>query len=175
MQRTKLLIVDDHPLFRHGLMEVLEAEEAFDIVGEASDGNEAVDKALALRPDVVIMDLYMPNCDGIEATRRLQNEMPETKVLILTVSGREEDLFRAMHSGARGYMVKNEKPELLVQAIQKIANGGTASSVLGGLKAGQPRVAEPPLSPREQEVLPLLAQNATDRAIAFRLSTTEIA
>ena len=124
MDKVKVLVVDDHIQFRWGMLEVLAREETLEIVEEASDGNEAIEKAKAVKPQVVLMDLNMPNCDGVEATSRLQKEMPETNVLILTVSESGTDLIDALKAGARGYLLKHEKPEQIIQAIHYITRGG---------------------------------------------------
>ena len=128
MDRVKVLIVDDHPLVRRGLSEVLGDASTLEVVGEARDGNEAVESATALKPDVVLMDLHMPVCDGVEATRRLQSELPEIRVLLLTVSEREVDLLSAIQAGARGYLLKDEEPDTIIQAIQYVALGGIIAS-----------------------------------------------
>lgn len=144
MDRTKVLIVDDNIRFRWALMEALVQEESLEIMDEASDGNEAVEKARDLKPHVVLMDLYMPNRDGVEATRQLQAEMPDTNVLMLTVSEAEADLVSALKAGARGYLLKNESPEQVVQAIHYVARGGLlvspsmATKLLGELKTQEP-------------------------------------
>ena len=128
MERIKVLIADDHYLVRRGLTDLLGKAEPIEIVGDASDGAEAVSKAKSLKPDLVLMDLNMPGFSGVEATRQLKAEMPEVKVLMLTVSEREADLVDALKSGARGYMLKNEDLGLIVQAIQYVSIGGTIVS-----------------------------------------------
>jgi len=182
MERIKVLIADDHALIRKGLIELLGVEETLEIVGEVSDGDEAVETAKLLKPHVVLMDLQMPRCNGVEATHRLQAQMPDIKVLIHTASEEEVDLSSALKAGARGYILKNEEPKLIVQAIEYIAHGGImvspamATKLMGELKAEQPDVVikeQPPLSPREQKILGLLAHGASDKAIAGTLSTTE--
>ena len=134
MDKIKVLIVDDNIQYRWGLMETLITEETLEIVEEASDGDEAVEKALALRPDVVLMDLHMPNSNGVEATRRLRAEAPDINTLMNTVSEHEEDLFEALKAGARGYLLKNEKPDMIIQAIHYTAKGGM---ILSPLMAGK--------------------------------------
>lgn len=124
MTRIKVLIVDDQILFRWGLMEALGRDETLEIVGEASNGNEAVEKAKALNPHVALMDLHMPDCDGVEATRRLRMEMPALNILMLTISEKDTDLFNALKAGARGYMLKNERPDSITEAIHYVARGG---------------------------------------------------
>lgn len=171
MERIKVLIADDHPLTRKGLMEGLGEEESLEIVGAAYDGNEAVEKARALRPQLVLMDLNMPNCDGVEATRRLQTEIPEIKILIHTISEEKEDLYNSVQAGARGYILKAEPLELLVHAIEYVARGGIlissamANKLVADQRLGpvQSRVAEFPMSPSEQAYLRQLAQGAGDK------------
>ena len=119
-----VLIADDSTLIRRGLVEVLGAEESLKIVGEAADGNEAVEKALVLKPHIVLMDLNMPNCGGVEATRRLQLEMPEVNIVMFTVSDAEADLVSALKAGARGYLLKSEEPQQIIQAIHYVTHGG---------------------------------------------------
>lgn len=123
-QRARVMVVDDNISYRWSLMEALNLDDTVEVVEEASDGNEAVEKARALNPDVIIMDLSMPNCDGVEATRRLQSESPWIKILMNTVSDSETDLFNALKAGARGYLLKNESPGMIVQAIHYAARGG---------------------------------------------------
>ena len=127
IDKVKVLVVDDHIQFRWGMLEVLAREETLEVVEEASDGNEAIEKAKAVKPHVVLMDLNMPNCDGVEATRRLQAELPETNVLMLTVSESGTDLVDALKAGARGYLLKHEKPEQIIQAIHYLPEGGFSS------------------------------------------------
>ncbi len=128
MRPTRVLIVDDNIPYRWAILEALSDYVAVEVVEEASDGIEAVEKAKALRPDVVLMDLNMPNSSGVDATRRLQEEIPETNVLINTVSERDVDLVECLKAGARGYVLKQEEPEMVAQAIQYVANGGIVVS-----------------------------------------------
>jgi len=123
-QRARVIVVDDNIPYRWSLIEALNLDDTVEVVEEASDGNEAVEKARALKPDVIIMDLSMPNCDGVEATRRLQSESPGINILMNTVSDSDTDLFNALKAGARGYLLKNESPEMIVQAIHYAARGG---------------------------------------------------
>ena len=182
MDRVKILIADDHALVRAGLKEVLADEDTLEIIGEASDGNEAVRKARALNPDVVLMDLNMPNCDGVEATRRIYAEMPDTNVLVLTVSEKDVDLFNAIKAGARGYLLKDEAPDQIIHAVHYVARGGTivspamAATLLNEFKVQQPRAAggvHSALSKREREVLVLVAQGGNNKGIASDLFISE--
>ena len=182
MDKVKVLLVDDHTIFRRGIAMVLADQEDIEVVGEASDGNEAVAKATELSPDVVLMDLNMPNCGGLEATQRLQEEMPQIQVLVLTVSEKEDDLFSAIKSGAKGYMLKETEPDDLVQAVRHIAKGGVivspvmASSLLGELRTEReigPDQKADTLSKREVEVLQQVAKGASNKGIASTLFISE--
>ncbi len=121
MDTIKVLVVDDHTLFRRGIAAVLSDHENLEVVGEALDGLEAIEKAKEIAPNVVLMDLNMPRCSGLEAIQALQTEMPQVNVLVLTVSDKEADLFAAMKFGARGYILKNTEPYELIHAIFHIA------------------------------------------------------
>ncbi len=123
MHPLRLLLVDDHILFRKGLARLLDAQPDFQVVGEASDGAEGIEKARALRPDVVLMDLRMPVCDGLEATRQIKRELPGTRVVILTVSEDDQDFLAAIRHGADGYLVKSIRPEALFQELRGLAQG----------------------------------------------------
>src|SRR4030042_4573171 len=114
MEPLRVLLVDDHILFRKGLRGLLSVRGDIEIVGECSDGAEAIDQARELIPDVVLMDIRMRGLDGLEATRRIAAEMPHVKVVMLTVSEEDDDLFEAIKSGARGYLLKNVEPEELL-------------------------------------------------------------
>lgn len=180
-----MLTADDHTLFRRGIADVLAGRDNLQLVGEACDGLQAIKKARELKPDVILMDLMMPNCTGLEATQALQAEMPEANILVLTVSDKEEDLFAAMKFGARGYILKSTEPDDLVRAISDIAQGGVilppmmASKLLAEFKEPAAKAAKDSagedtgLSPREDEVLQLLAQGAPNKQIADALSISE--
>ena len=124
MNKIRVLIADDNIQYRWALIEALSATDTLEVQDEASNGNEAVEKALALKPQVVLMDLHMPECNGVEATRRIQEVAPEVKVLVNTVSEKEKDLVDALKAGASGYMLKSEKPEMIAEAILYVARGG---------------------------------------------------
>lgn len=183
---VKVLIVDDHALFRRGIAAVLATNGEIEIVAEASDGFEAIEKTKSFKPDVVLMDLNMPECSGLEAIQALQTNMPGVNVLVLTVSETESDLFAAMKFGARGYLLKKTEPEELLHAIFHIARGGVIVSPLmatklltefRGLTAGVERAVTieetSDLSPREGEVLQQVALGATNREIADSLFISE--
>jgi DNA-binding NarL/FixJ family response regulator len=179
-------VVDDHALFRRGIVTVLANQENISVVGEAVNGLEAIDKAEELVPDVIVMDLNMPQCSGLEATQALQAKMPQVSILVLTVSDNEADLFHAIKFGATGYILKNTEPEELVQAIHHIAQGGVILSPMMAAKlltefrglgtdAMVKKTAEEEdnLSPREDEVLRLVSQGATNKEIADSLFISE--
>ncbi len=186
MEPIKVLVVDDHTLFRRGIAAVLSDHENLEVVGEALDGLEAIEKTKEIAPDVVLMDLNMPRCSGLEAIQALQTEMPQVNVLVLTVSDKEADLFAAIKFGARGYILKDTEPEELIHAILQIAQGGVIVSPLMATKlltefkdlsAGVERESiqetDADLSPREGEVLQLVAQGATNKKIADSLFISE--
>ncbi len=186
MEPVKVLIVDDHTLFRRGIASVLSSQPDLKVVGEAADGLEAIKKARETAPDVILMDLNMPRCSGLEATQALQAEMPQVNILVLTVSDSESDLFTAMKFGARGYILKNAEPEELTHAIVHIARGGVmvspvmATKLLSEFKdlrvvAEREAVSEASaiLSPREVEVLQLVAKGATNKEIGESLFISE--
>jgi len=186
METIKVLVVDDHTLFRHGVADILAEEESLEIAGEACDGVEAIEKAKEVAPDVVLMDLNMPRCSGLDAIQALQVEMPQAKVLVLTVSEMEADLFAAMKFGATGYLLKNAEPEELVGAILHVARGGIVISPLMATKLitefkglstkaerGAAETADINLSSREREVLQLVAEGATNKEIGDSLFVSE--
>ena len=186
MDNIKVLLVDDHTLFRRGIAAVLTSQKNIEIVGEATDGLEAIRKAEETAPDVILMDLNMPHCSGLEATQALQTKMPQVNILILTISEKEADLFAAMKFGAKGYILKDTDPEDLIHAIFHIAHGGVIVSPLMATKLltefkdltmeaerESARETDAVLSPREGEVLQLVAQGATNKEIGDSLFISE--
>jgi len=174
----RVLIADDHLVVREGLRAILEAASDLVLVGEAADGAEAVQLAAELSPDVVLMDLRMPNVDGIEAIRQIKARCPDVEIVILTTYDDDEYIVRGLRAGARGYLLKDTGRQVLFEAIRAAARGESLlpSAVVEKVVA---RLAEPQpveaarLSGREREVLGLLAQGAANKEIAARLYITE--
>jgi two-component system response regulator NreC len=174
---TKILLVDDHTMFRAGVKALLARENGFEVVGEASTGDEGVDRVRELKPDVVIMDLSMPGSDGLEATRRITALGLKTKVLVLTVHAEEEYLVPVVEAGASGYLSKTSADLDLVEAIRIVARGEVymppkaTRLLLHHYKNSQTETlgASPELSAREQEVLALTAEGYSSREIGERL------
>ena len=181
----RVMICDDHALFRRGLIMVLESEEGVEVVGEAEDGEESIRKAEELAPDVVLMDVRMPRVSGIEATRAIAEVVPSAKILMLTVSDEEDDLYDAIKAGATGYLLKEISIEEVASAIRAVVSGQSlispsmASKLLTEFtnlakKADERQaVPTPRLTDRELEVLKLVAQGMSNREIAGELYISE--
>jgi DNA-binding NarL/FixJ family response regulator len=184
-ETIRILLVDDQRLMREGLRILLELEPGLEIVGEAGDGETALEAYAELQPDVVLMDVRMPGMDGVEATWRLREHWPEARVVILTTFDDDEYVFEGLRAGARGYLLKDVSGHELAQAVRTVAAGGALiePSVARKVVAEFARVAPParppdhglpePLSEREIEILRLLADGLTNRQIAERLSLAE--
>ncbi len=182
MQPMRVLLADDHALFRDGVASLLKAWDV-EVIAQASDGVEAVERTLALRPDLVLMDITMPRLGGLEATRRIKAALPETKIVMLTVSDEERDLFEAVKAGAEGYLLKNMGGAEFGEMLAGLARGvpPVSRSLAGKLLrefARQVRGVPAPkgvddLTDREKEVLQLVARGATNKEVAQRLCISE--
>ncbi|ADB76629.1 response regulator [Geodermatophilus obscurus] len=185
MSAVRVLLVDDQALFREALGTLLDARPEVEVVGEAGDGHQALERAAALAPDVVLMDLHMPVLDGIAATRRLRVEQPGVRVLALTTFDDDEDVFAALRAGALGYLLKDVSADRLVEAVQAAARGesvlqpSVAAKVvarfaqLDDAPRSRPQPLVVPLSDRELDVLRLLADGRSNREIATALFLAE--
>jgi len=183
MADRRILLVDDHALFRDGVASLLTAW-GMEVVGQASNGREALEKARALNPDLIIMDINMPHLNGLEATRLIKTEMPEIDVVILTVSDDEESLFEAVKSGAQGYILKNIPGDEFARLLNNLAKGepamsqGLAKRLLAEFARQRAQAqnrddGSEPLTTREQQVLEQVAQGHTNREIAGILFLAE--
>jgi two-component system, NarL family, response regulator LiaR len=179
----RVLLADDHALFRAGIASLLRAW-GMDVVGEASDGLQTLELARTLQPDLVLMDIAMPECNGLQATRLLKTELPEVKIVIVTVSDQDDDLFEAIKSGAEGYLLKDMSEQQLERTLQAIAAGepalssGLATRILDEFarlsrEDAAKRAEEDALTPREREVLQLVSEGATNREVAKALYLSE--
>jgi DNA-binding NarL/FixJ family response regulator len=181
MKKIRVLLADDHHLFREGLANILNAQPDFDVVGEANDGLEVLVKARKLNPDLILMDVGMPGCDGVEATQRVKEELPHVTIVMLTVRNENEKLFEAIKSGAQGYLLKSIRSKELLSMLRGAVRGEAAiTPALGGRMLEEfrrlshqarqvPEEEVATLTGREQEVLSLVAQGATDQEIAEAL------
>jgi len=168
----RILVADDHPLVREGLMARLDAEPDLSVVGEASDGIQACEMVDALKPDVVLMDISMPRLSGVDACKKILRTGPSTKVLILTMHANREYLLSIMRSGARGYVLKEAAVTEIINAIKAVHSGGTYfSAKMSDLLLQESGCAAPEsrLSEREQQILVLLAKGASNKEVADRL------
>ena len=188
----KLLLVDDHELFRDGLAGLLNQQTDLQVVGQASNGTQAVQQARQLQPDVILMDIDMPIMDGLTATRLIMSELPQTKIVMLTIHEEEAKLFEAIKSGAQGYLLKNIRSAEMIEMLQGIGAGEAAISrrmagwllrefsrqpVINSNVTPTPETHQPTgleaLTGREEEVLELVAHRASNKEIAQQLSISE--
>ena len=179
---TRVLIVDDHRLFRDGLAALIARWDDFDLVGSAADGADGVELARRLAPDLVLMDVRMPGMDGVEATARIHEHRPATRIVMLTTSSLGEDVFNALRNGAHGYVIKDEPAERLHAYLQAVMRGEVAlSSAIAGRVLAQLSVVNTRSSPapvsvltsREREVLRQLVDGLTNEEIAVNLNVSE--
>lgn len=179
----RILVADDHPVVRDGLIAMLSTQADFQIAGSASNGSEVVERTVELQPDILLLDLEMPEIDGVEALRQLRSLHPEIKVLVFTAFDTDERILGAVRAGARGYLLKGAPREEIFSAIRIISQGGSLLQPVVAKKLMQ-QVAEEghteqergliePLTPREQDVLQLLARGMTNKEIASELVITE--
>jgi DNA-binding NarL/FixJ family response regulator len=173
----RVLLADDHALFRAGISSLLRAWSQ-EVVGEAANGIEALELSRRLRPDLVLMDISMPDCNGLEATRLIKAELPETRIVIVTVSDDDANLFEAIKSGAEGYLLKDASGDELQRTLEAVVSGepalssGLATKILGEfvrLTQEGSKESDDVLTPREQEVLQLVAQGAANPEVAAKL------
>jgi DNA-binding NarL/FixJ family response regulator len=180
LETLHILVAEDHPLFRKGMISLLSSVPEFEVVGQAATGEEAVVRAEQLQPDVVLMDLQMPEVNGIEATRKILQESPSVRVLVVTLFEDEDSVFMALRAGARGYVLKDADEEEMVHAIRAVGRGeaifspNVATRVLAYFAASSPGGASPQAFPtltdREREILHLIAQGQPNPSIARQLS-----
>lgn len=176
MNTVKLVLADDHAIFREGLRALLERWPEVEIVGEANDGVEAVDLARRLRPDVIVMDIGMPRMNGLEATKLITRELPDIKILILTIHATDEHFFEALAAGASGYVLKEAASDVLKSALQALSRGGLflypsvarrlVEDYLRRVNTGEERTSYENLTQREREILQLVGEGLTSQEIA---------
>lgn len=175
-----VLIVDDHAIVRHGLSALLATADDITVVGEATDGVEAVDQARRLRPQVILMDLSMPNADGVRATRDVLADNPDVHVVVLTSFSEQRWITDALDAGAEGYLLKQSEPEVILAGIREVVSGGApldpkaARVLLANRHASPaPAAAQSPLTDREAEVLEMVRSGHPNKLIARRLGISE--
>ena len=183
MGPTRILLVDDHVLFRKGIARLIDSQPDFEVIAEAEDGCQAVRFAKRFKPDLILMDVHMPECDGLEATRLIVDDWPEAQIVMLTVSDEDQDLFTAIRNGAIGYLVKKIEPQDLFARLRGVTQGEAPISrvMAGRILREFARVGTevpPPdstrsLTPREREVLQLVSKGLTNKEIGAQLHIAE--
>ncbi|MFZ5943846.1 MAG: response regulator [Bacillota bacterium] len=186
MAKAKILLVDDHALFRKGIASLLSGLDEIEIIGEAGNGREGLEKALALKPDVIIMDVEMPQLTGVEAVKLIKEELSDTKIVMLTISDDDSNLFKSIRNGAQGYLLKSMDPDDLIKEIKGLLKGEAAISkplagrilkefanISNSYKDKEGDFQKFNLTEREAEVLKLVAQGITNKEIAVNLAITE--
>ena len=177
--QIRILIADDHPMFREGVVQSLASEKDFAIIGQASNGKNTIEMAKELLPDVLLLDITMPDEDGITITKKISATFPVIQIIMLTASENEDDLMKALKAGARGYVLKGISAKELVKVVRTIAAGGTyispdmATIIL--FELSQPSQPDPlsELSDREKEILKLVAKGYTNREIGTQIHLSE--
>ena len=179
MDPLHILIADDHPLFRKGMRTLLTATAETEVIGEATTGQEVIELAATLQPDVILMDLQMPGVNGIEATRQILQTSPHIRILVITLFEDDASVFSALRAGARGYVLKDTKEEEMVRAIRAVGSGeaifspSIATRLMDFFAAPRPAVPKeifPTLTEREREILQLIARGSTNQDIARQLA-----
>lgn len=171
---TRILVVDDHPVVRDGLVAMLRTQDEFEVVGEAGTGADAVEHAAELDPDIVLLDLEMPEMGGVEAIRRLRERAPGARVVVFTAFDRDEQIVGALRAGAEGYLLKGAPREELFRAIRVVRDGGSLIEPVAASKLlREVRTDDDELTPRELEVLGLVAEGLTNREVGERLYIAE--
>jgi DNA-binding NarL/FixJ family response regulator len=186
-QQIKVLIVDDHPVFRQGLCDVLDTEPQFDIAGEAADGEVAIEMAYEVNPDVILMDINLPTINGLQVTRKIKGQLPEVKVIMITGYDDAEQVFHALRAGASAYCPKDITPEALINIIHDVRDGNYVvgektmnyDELMNWIEQKIGRFAGPlvsdtdelfiPLSPREMEILEHVTRGMSNKEIAYKL------
>jgi len=180
MGSLRILLADDHPLVRRGIRTLLGAPSGWQVCGEAANGREALEKVTELKPDILILDLNMPELNGLEVTRRVRKILPQVEILVLTVQDSEQVMRQVLQAGARGYMLKSDAGNELLAAVEAVRNhhlflSSQVSRVLRGpavLREKGRLAPKEPLSPREREILQLLAEGKSTKEIASALDIT---
>ena len=179
MEPLRVLIADDHPLFRKGMRALLTATAGTEVIGEATTGQEAIELAAALQPDVILMDLQMPGINGIEATRQILHTSPHIRILVVTLFEDDASIFSALRAGARGYILKDAKEEEMLRAIRAVGSGeaifspAIATRLMDFFAAPRPAAPKeifPTLTEREREILQMIARGRTNNDIAKELA-----